>query len=92
MIKSFLLLSTLFSFSIFSQPTKYSKYVDTLCSNFFRGRGYVDNGHLKAAIFLSNEFYKIGIDSLNNMGICKNSILMLILSLKKSILKLMTQL
>lgn len=68
MIKSFLLISTLFSLSIFSQPTKYSKYVDTLCSNFFRGRGYVDNGHLKAAIFLSNEFYKMGLDSLSNMG------------------------
>lgn len=68
MIKLFLLLSTFYSFSIFSQPISYTKYVDTLCSEFFKGRGYVDNGHFKAATFLANEFSNIGLDSLNNKG------------------------
>ena len=68
MIKLFLLLSTFYSFSIFSQPISYTKYVDTLCSELFKGRGYVDNGHLKAATFLANEFSNIGLDSLNNKG------------------------
>jgi len=39
------------------------KVIDTLCSPELAGRGYVNNGHLKAAEYLSNEFKSIGLKS-----------------------------
>ena len=68
MTKYLLLFYIFFSVEFSAQTTKYSKYVDTLCSDYFRGRGYVDNGHLKAANFLSNEYKNIGLTSLNSNG------------------------
>ena len=68
MIKYILLFYIFLSVDFSSQTAKYSKYVDTLCSDFFRGRGYVDDGHLKAANFLSNEFKNIGLNPLDNNG------------------------
>ena len=68
MTKYLLLFYIFFSLEFSAQKTKYSKYVDTLCSDYFRGRGYVDNGHLKAANFLSNEYKNIGLTSLNSNG------------------------
>tara|TARA_B100001287_G_scaffold269999_1_gene268157 strand:+ start:8117 stop:9355 length:1239 start_codon:yes stop_codon:yes gene_type:complete len=52
-----------FNFNAQTDPFKY--YVDTLCSPFFKGRGYVDEGHLKAAKFIENEFLKFGLSTLN---------------------------
>ena len=68
MTKYLLLFSIILSLQFFAQKTKFSKYVDTLCSDYFKGRGYVDNGHLKAANFLSNEYKLIGLKSINRNG------------------------
>ena len=68
MTKYLLLFYIFISVEFSAQTTKYSKYVDTLCSDYFSGRGYVDNGHLKAANFLSNEYKNIGLTSLNSNG------------------------
>ena len=68
MTKYFLLFYISFSFEIFAQKIAFSNYVDTLCSNYFKGRGYVDNGHLKAANFLANEYKNLGLKSLNTNG------------------------
>ena len=68
MIKYILLFYIFFSVDFLSQTAKYSKYVDTLCSDFFGGRGYVEDGHLKAANFLSNEFKNIGLNPLDSNG------------------------
>ena len=51
MTKFLLLLTSLYVTTFFSQTTnsswiRYENYVDTLSSNYFKGRGYVDNGHL----------------------------------------------
>jgi len=37
------------------------KIVDTLASPYMGGRGYVDNGNLRAAIYLNNQFKKLGL-------------------------------
>ena len=66
MIRFFLLLTFLFSFEVQSQTPNFSKYVDTLCSNYFMGRGYVKDGHLKAANFLVEKFNEINLAPLNN--------------------------
>ena len=66
MIRSFFLLTLLFSFEIQSQTPNFSKYVDTLCSNYFMGRGYVNDGHLKTANFLEEKFNEINLAPLNN--------------------------
>ncbi len=66
MIRFLLLLTFLFSFEIQSQTPNFSKYVDTLCSNYFMGRGYVKDGHLKTANFLEEKFNEINLAPLNN--------------------------
>ena len=66
MIRVFLFLTFLFSFEIQSQTQNFSKYVDTLCSNYFMGRGYVNNGHLKTAKFLEEKFKEINLKPLGN--------------------------
>tara|TARA_A200000113_G_scaffold121944_1_gene109643 strand:+ start:12713 stop:13951 length:1239 start_codon:yes stop_codon:yes gene_type:complete len=66
MIRFFLLLTFLFSFEAQSQTPNFSKYVDTLCSNYFMGRGYVKDGHLKTANFLVEKFNEINLAPLNN--------------------------
>ena len=64
-MSKYLLLPFLFISIHFSgQNPNFSYYVDTLCSDYFKGRGYVDNGHLKAANFLVNEFEKINLEPL----------------------------
>ena len=66
MIRFFLILTLLFSIEIQSQTPNFSKYVDTLCSNYFMGRGYVKDGHLKTAKFLVEKFNEINLAPLNN--------------------------
>ena len=65
MIRFFLFLSFLISFEIQSQVNNFSKYVDTLCSDYFMGRGYVKDGHLKTAKFLEEKFKEINLEPLN---------------------------
>jgi len=42
------------------------KIIDSLCSNEMAGRGYVADGHRKAASFIENEFRKIGVKPISN--------------------------
>ena len=65
MIRFFLFLSFLCSLAVQSQNLNFSKYVDTLCSDYFMGRGYVKDGHLKTANFLEEKFKEINLEPLN---------------------------
>lgn len=40
--------------------------VDTLSSPAMHGRGYVDDGHIKAAAFIAGEFKRLGLNSFGN--------------------------
>ncbi len=55
-----------FNLSSFAQENKVQQYLDTLCSPYMAGRGYVDSGHYKAAEFIANEFKEIGLASIND--------------------------
>jgi aminopeptidase YwaD len=60
------LLSILFiTLNLFSYSQKhYAKSIlDTLCSDYYSGRGYVNNGVKKAADFLVSELKNIGVQS-----------------------------
>ncbi len=57
----FLLFQILYCSISISQVSTFNYYVDTLCSEYFKGRGYVDEGHVKAANFIANEFKSIGL-------------------------------
>ena len=55
------------SLGLFAQDLKYARQVvDTLCSDFFGGRGYSYNGDWKAAQYIKNEFIKLGVKPLFN--------------------------
>ncbi|MFY0683480.1 MAG: M28 family peptidase [Balneola sp.] len=50
-----------------AQTVDYArKVVNTLASDDFKGRGYVDNGDKLAADFIRNEFQKFGLRSFND--------------------------
>jgi aminopeptidase YwaD len=54
----------LFAGKISAQDKNYAKSViDTLSSRYFAGRGYVEDGDLKAARFIVNKFRAIGLSS-----------------------------
>ncbi len=66
-IKFFLLY--LFPFFCIAQNTEthYARSViETLTSEEFAGRGYVEDGMLKSAEFIANEFDKLGLDKVND--------------------------
>ncbi|MEM7659313.1 MAG: M28 family peptidase [Bacteroidota bacterium] len=42
--------------------------VDTLCSPTMGGRGYVEEGHLRAATYLANEFERMGFQPMGDFG------------------------
>ena len=42
--------------------------IDTLCSDYFAGRGYVNDGDQKAANFIKSEYERIGLRPLNEAG------------------------
>ncbi len=45
-----------------AQDVNYARQmVDTLCSDYFAGRGYVEDGMNKSAEFIANQFQKIGL-------------------------------
>ena len=50
----------------YAQTNTFRTYIDTLSSKSFNGRGYVKDGHLKAANYIANEFEKIGLNPFNN--------------------------
>tara|TARA_B100001093_G_scaffold169774_1_gene162509 strand:- start:11591 stop:12835 length:1245 start_codon:yes stop_codon:yes gene_type:complete len=66
MIKYLLFLLVIINNSRFySQNNSFKYYVDTLSSDSFFGRGYINQGHTKAANFIANEFDKIGLKPKN---------------------------
>ncbi|MFL2585221.1 MAG: M28 family metallopeptidase [Parvicellaceae bacterium] len=48
-----------------AQKNSFKYYVDTLSSDSFFGRGYVNQGHTKAANYIANEFAEIGLKPKN---------------------------
>ena len=55
------------SFSLFSQDTNYVRsIIDTLSSSYMCGRGYVNKGDEKAAIFIKSQFEKWGLLTFQN--------------------------
>lgn len=57
----FLILFPIFCYAQDSNNFRVKSYLDTLCSPFMAGRGYVDSGHVKAANYLAAEFERIGL-------------------------------
>ncbi len=66
-ILSFIFLFLFLPFD-FGQKEYAHKILDTLCSDSFAGRGYVDNGVGKAANFLESEYKSIGIKTFKDKG------------------------
>ena len=60
LILSFILL---LSFTSFAQKEYAKQIIDTLCSPHFDGRGYVNQGDVRAAEFIVNEITEIGLKS-----------------------------
>lgn len=59
------LLIVVFTLGLSAQVKQYGKsIVDTLTSERFDGRGYVNRGDYKAATFISKEFQKLGVEKL----------------------------
>jgi len=62
-----ILLSLFCSVALFSQDINYAgKIVDTLASEEFGGRGYVEDGHLKAANYIREQYALLGLNSFSN--------------------------
>lgn len=69
MIKRWLLILTAYFFTnaLSCQNIEFAKQIiDTLTSNYFEGRGAVNDGEKKAAEFIANEFKKLGISPIND--------------------------
>ncbi|PIZ06419.1 MAG: hypothetical protein COY57_02070 [Flavobacteriales bacterium CG_4_10_14_0_8_um_filter_32_5] len=57
----------LFIFSAKSQDVAYAKKVlDTLASPYFEGRGAINDGEKKAAIYIAQEFERVGVQPFKN--------------------------
>ena len=66
MRKLFIFIFLLSSLCLNAQIQKELKItIDTLCSPYFAGRGYVDKGCLKASDYLTGYFQSIGIEDKN---------------------------
>lgn len=66
MKKIILILGILAANCLYAQDIEYAKsMVDKLCSNEMQGRGYVNNGVNKAAIFLEQEFKNLKLKPIN---------------------------
>lgn len=62
-----LLFSLFFTLTCFSQQKSYAKkVVDTLTSEYFAGRGVINNGEKKAANYIASEFNVFGVKQFNN--------------------------
>ncbi|HRK29113.1 MAG TPA: M28 family peptidase [Chitinophagales bacterium] len=57
-------LMLIFTLPAQAQGLTYARYViDTLCSPYMGGRGYVNEGHHRAALFIANEFKRWEADA-----------------------------
>jgi len=62
-----ILLLHFYSFTLFTQNNEYAReIVDTLTSEYFRGRGVVNGGERKAADFIKKEYKKHGLKAFND--------------------------
>lgn len=62
-----LIFTVILSYSGISQQVEYAKeIIDTLSSEYFAGRGYVDEGIEKSAEYLVEEYKRIGLKPFNN--------------------------
>ena len=60
----FIFFAFVFTSNLFAQNRIFAqKIIDTLASKAFFGRGYVNNGDAKAALYLSEQFKGIGLKS-----------------------------
>ncbi len=48
---------------------KARAHIDTLCSFTFKGRGYTDNGHVRAADYIKNQFSLFGLNPVCPSGL-----------------------
>lgn len=67
-MKQFFILFQFLLFSVILQAQDRSKaqeHIDTLCSKTFFGRGYVNNGHEKAALYIEEKMKNMGLLPLN---------------------------
>jgi aminopeptidase YwaD len=66
-MKKLLFLFTLASISVQAQEKEYAKQlVDTLCSPYFFGRGYVNDGVNKAGFFIAEKMKEIGVSQIDD--------------------------
>lgn len=67
-ISSFLIILLSGSFFVLNAQDRKAidKHLKKLTSNSFAGRGYVNNGDLKAANYLANQFEAYGLEKVNN--------------------------
>lgn len=54
------------NFSFSQNVTGAQKTIDTLCSSYFSGRGYVNDGDIRASTYIANRYKSIGIKPLNS--------------------------
>ena len=67
MHKIYLLIIGIIAFVPIHAQSDYADFLlDSLCSDEFAGRGYVQNGDLKAAKFIRNQFKSLGIKQYQN--------------------------
>jgi len=62
----FFLIISIFSTVNFAQQSYAKTILDTLCSDRYAGRGYVDNGVEKSGDYIIRELKNIGISTFNN--------------------------
>ncbi|MHC1706854.1 MAG: M28 family metallopeptidase [Bacteroidales bacterium] len=63
----FIGLFLLWSMPSVSQDLKFvRKILDTLCSPYMAGRGYVNRGDLHAATYIADQFHQIGLESMGS--------------------------
>ena len=68
-MRLFVCILFLFGFKIGFAQQEYARDVlNTLCSDDYKGRGYVDSGDVKAAEFIAEELKQLGVAPVNKEG------------------------
>jgi len=72
-MKQLLLFSVLsLNLTLFAQKDYAKSILDTLCSDYFSGRGYINDGVEKSAEFIKNELKNIGVSNFPNQKYIQN--------------------
>lgn len=74
-MKYLLLLTSLLIFQFHSKAQdveQAQRTIDTLCSSYFSGRGYVNEGDIRASTYIANEYKRIGVKPLLDDGYFHN--------------------